>query len=58
MTLAYLIDWPDYQKYKEVEGFWLHAWTTNNENRPTIVVEKEWFDKHCKDGEDHSYTGD
>ena len=58
MTLAYILYWPEYQKYEDIKGFYNHAWHTDDVDYQMVVVEKEWFDQNCKDGENHSYVGD
>jgi len=58
MTLAYMMDWPEFEKYQDIEGFDENFWKVYSADGPIYVVDKEWFDSHCDAGEDHSYTGD
>ena len=58
MTLAYVLCWPEFQKYEDMDGFKENSWATHDESGPVYIVDKEWFDRNTEDGEDHSYTGD
>lgn len=46
--LGYIVQWPEFQQYEEIPGFWKHAFNTDCGHTFTVVIEKEWLDKKLK----------